>query len=311
MSAIDATPGGGVAAAPRGRATRERRARRQRRMLAVGLLAPTLALLVCLFLYPLLGIVLRSLSAEGNLSYLSPAVDFGNYMALVHDHGFRRILLNTFQIALYTTGICVVIGYPVAYVLASLSRKAAGVLLLLIMVPFWLSILVRLYAWTVILGPQGVINKTGMNLGLISEPLPLLFNQSSVVIGMVNYLLPYMVLILYSAMLSIDRRLIDAAYSMGASPFYMFRKVFFPLSLSGVYAGALLVFIISLGYFVTPAVLGGSAITIPMYIQQQAEILEWGSASAMGVVLLAITIVLFIAFNRMFGLERLVRGVDR
>lgn len=284
----------------------------RRGFLALGLLGPSAVLLGVLFFYPLLGIVLRSLNPVGDLSFSHPTFDFANYVHLYSNAGFRAIFVTTFKIAAITTGVCLVIGYPVAYILSGLPRGVANALLLVIMVPFWTSILVRLYAWTVILGPRGMVNSALQGAGVTDQPASLLFNTTSVIIGMVHYLLPYMVLILYSTMIRIDRSLIQAAYSMGARPTYMFRRVFLPLSLPGVYAGALLVFIIALGYFVTPAVLGGgSSITLPMYIQREAEQLSWGVASAMGVVLLCAAVIFFIIFDRVFGMERLVQGGDR
>ena len=147
---------------------------------------------------------------------------------------------------------------------------------------------------------------------LIDEPIDLLFNRTAVIIGMVHILLPFMIIILYSTMIAIDRELQDAARSLGASGFQTFQRVFLPLSMPGVYAGVLLVFIISLGLFITPAVLGGGGdITIAIFVQQQVSILNWGVASAMSMVLLVVTIILFFVFNRLFGGERMVAGALR
>ena len=151
-----------------------------------------------------------------------------------------------------------------------------------------------------------------MEANLIDEPIDLLFNRTAVIIGMVHILLPFMIIVLYSTMIAIDRELQDAARSLGASGLQTFRRVLLPLSMPGVYAGVLLVFIISLGFFITPAVLGGGGdITIAIFVQQQVSILNWGVASAMSMVLLVVTIVLFLVFNRLFGAERLVAGALR
>ena len=174
------------------------------------------------------------------------------------------------------------------------------------------AILARLYAWTAILGRRGIINDWLIEANLIDEPIDLLFNRTAVIIGMVHILLPFMIIILYSTMIAIDRELQDAARSLGASGFQTFRRVFLPLSMPGVYAGVLLVFIISLGFFITPAVLGGGGdITIAIFVQQQVSILNWGVASAMSMVLLVVTIILFFVFNRLFGGERMVAGALR
>jgi len=279
---------------------------------AVSLLGPSIVLLGAMFFYPLLGILLRSLNADGDLSYTAPTFDIKNYSELVDDAGFRAIFRTTFKLAFITTVVCLVLGYPVAYALARLPRAAAAALMMIIMVPFWTSILVRLYAWTVILSPRGIANKGLEAVHITNEPVSLLFNLTGVVIGSVHYLLPFNILVLYSTMVGIDRRLVDAAYSLGASPLYMFRKVYFPLTLRGVYAGSLLVFIVALGYFVTPAILGGAdAKTLPMYIQEEAQRLNWGLSSAMGMVLLAITIGLFAVLSRALNVERVVTGVRR
>jgi ABC-type spermidine/putrescine transport system permease subunit I len=259
--------------------------------------------------YPLAGILVRSLNANGSFS---PALDLKNYGTLLQDPAFRSIFLTTFEVAIGSTVVCFAVGYPVAYLLSKISRRHAAWLLLLIVAPFWTSILVRLYAWTVILGQYGVINRLLLQLGIIHQPLTLLYTTGADIIGMTHYLLPYMVLILYGTMIDIDRDLVTAAKSLGASSSYAFARIFFPLSLRGVYAGCLLVFIIGLGFFITPAVLGGPQdTTLAIYIQAQVNNLDWGVASAMGVVLLTVTIVLFVILARIFPIERLVGARGR
>jgi len=273
------------------------------RELATGLLllSPTLALLVGLYVYPLIIVLSRSLT--------DPRVGFDNYTALWQSVAFRNIMTNTFEIALWTTLICVLLGYPLAYRIATLPPLWSRVLLALTLLPFFTAILARLYAWTIILGDEGVVNTYLLQWGVIHQPLALLFDRTGVVIGTVHYMLPYMILILYSSMLNIDDSLLQAARSLGASRLYAFRRVFLPLTLPGVYAGSLLVFIISLGFFLTPAVLGGGRdVTIATFVQEQIGILAWGAAAAMCVVLLAITTVLFLFFNRLYGTDRLLVG---
>src|SRR5262249_10425523 len=218
-------------------------------------------------------------------------VTLDNYRQLWESVAFRRIIRMTFEIALYTTIACLLLGYAFAYKLSLMPRARANFFLLLCLVPFWTAILARLYAWTILLGRRGIINDWLQRSGLIDGPLDLLFNRDAVIVGMVHVMLPYMILIMYSTMISIDRTLLDAAKSLGASGFETFRRVFLPLTMPGVFAGSVLVFIISLGFFITPAVLGGGKVTtISMFIQDKVRISDWGVATAMGAVLLAITL---------------------
>jgi ABC-type spermidine/putrescine transport system permease subunit I len=265
------------------------------------LLIPSLGLLLLLFVFPLFVVLSRS--------FTDPTLGVHNYIALLSSVAFRNILINTFEIAAWTTAICLAIGYPFAYHLSRLPRRLGQALLGVCLVPFFTAILARLYAWTIILGDGGIINTYLLRWGFVQHPIGLLFNRMGVVIGMVHVMLPYMIIVLYSAMVGIDRSLLDAASSLGASPFGAFRRVFLPLSLPGTYAGTLLVFIISLGFFVTPAVLGGGRdVTIATFVRQEIGVLDWGAAMAMSAVLLLVTVALFFLLDRVFGTERLLVG---
>ena len=272
-----------------------------RDMSGLLLLLPSLLLLLAIFIFPLAVVLSRS--------FTEPHAGIGNYVALWQSRAFRNILINTFEIAAWTTAICLLLGYPFSYQLARLSKRWAQPLLGLCMIPFFTAILARLYAWTLILGDAGVLNSYLIDWGVIQQPVSLLFNRVGVIIGMVHVMLPYMVIVLYSQMVGIDRSLIDAATSLGASPFAGFRRVFLPLSMPGTYAGTLLVFIISLGFFVTPAVLGGGRdVTIATFVRQEIGVLAWGTATAMSMVLLVVTVGLFFVLDRIFGTERLLVG---
>lgn len=265
------------------------------------LLAPSVTVLLVLFVFPLVIVLSRS--------FFAPSLSLHNYTALWSSVAFRNILINTFEIAAWTTVICLALGYPFAYHLSRLPRRLGQSLLAVCLVPFFTAILARLYAWTIILGDAGIINTYLMRWGVVHHPIALLFDRTGVVIGMVHVMLPYMIIVLYSAMVGIDRSLLDAAATLGASPFSGFRRVFVPLSLPGTYAGTLLVFIISLGFFVTPAVLGGGRdVTIATFVRQEIGVLDWGAATAMATVLLVITIALFVLLDRVFGTERLLVG---
>jgi ABC-type spermidine/putrescine transport system permease subunit I len=204
------------------------------------------------------------------------------------------------------------LGYPVAYALASMSASRANLLMIFILVPFWTSILVRTYAWMVLLGRDGLINEVLMGLRLADQPAELLNTRLAVYIGMVHILLPFMILPLYAVMRGIDRNLMRAAENLGARPWQVFRRVFLPLSLPGVAAGCLLVFILSLGFYITPSLLGGQRdIMISMLIQQQVTQLRWGFASALGLALLVISLIFYLAFVRLLGVQRIFGGARR
>ena len=263
------------------------------------LLGPAAVLILGLYIYPLILVLSRSVT--------EPHFGLGNYAALWQSAAFRNIMRNTFEIALYTTAGCLAMAFPLAYRIVTLPPRWGHLLLALVLLPFFTAILAKLYAWTIILGTNGVINN-----GLKSAGLPevsLLFNRTAVVIGTVHYLLPFMTLVLYSVMRNIDQTLMQAARSLGATRAYAFRKVYLPLTLPGVYAGSLIVFILALGFFLTPAVLGGGGdVTIATFVQQQVAVLQWATAAAMSVVLLLVTLILFYLFSRVYSVDRLVTG---
>ena len=272
------------------------------RLLPFILVAPGLALVLLLFLYPLLRLVAES--------FLDPVPGFDNYVAVVTDPTLWQIIETTLMIAAQCTVATLLLAYPVSYLLSVQPRPRANRLMMFVLLPFWTSLLVRMYAWMVLLGRHGVINEAMIDMGLTSRPYPLLYNRFAVVVGMSHFLLPFMVLSLYSTMLGIDRSLIEAASSMGSSFRQTFLRVYLPLSLPGVYSGCLLVFILAMGFYITPALLGSpQETTISVYIQQQIQLLNWGEGTAMAVILVAIVVGLFIVYDRLLGFDRLFRDV--
>ncbi|UWU67954.1 ABC transporter permease subunit [Bradyrhizobium sp. NC92] len=217
--------------------------------MSIALTVPALAILLAVFGLPAVLLFLTSLNA--------PTISLINYEAFFSRAANVRVLLQTIEVSVVATAICVLIGYPTAYLVAAASKRVRMVLLVLVVIPYLTSFLVRTYAWIVILGDRGLINNLLLDLGLISSPIPLIYNRLAVYIGMVHIMLPVMVLPLVSVMLGIDKSLAAAARSMGARPFAAFWRVFFPLSLPGVRSGSLLVFVLCLGFYVTPAALGG------------------------------------------------------
>ena len=264
------------------------------------LLVPAVLVLLTLFVYPLLGIAERSVY-KPRVGY---TVDY--YAQIWRVPVYLTVIWRTFQTSALVTLLCLALGYPLAYVLATLRPRMAQLLMIVVVLPFFTSIIVRTYAWMVLLGRNGVVNQYLTWLGVTDEPLPLLYNKGGVLIGMTYVLLPYMVLTVYSVMRGIDPAFIRAAHSLGASRWQAFRKVFLPLSLPGIAGGTLLVFILSLGFFITPALMGGpSDVMIAMLIEREVEFtLNWSFASALAVILLALTLIGFVGYNRIVRLER-------
>jgi ABC-type spermidine/putrescine transport system permease subunit I len=246
------------------------------------LLLPAVAFVAFFFLIPLGEMVVRSVT--------EPSAS--NYTEFVETSAYVRVLGETFRTAIVVTVCCIVLGYPYAYAMRRAGRLGFALLSLALLLPFWSSLLVRSFAWITLLQDTGVINRALQSAGLVDEPLPLIRNSFGVTIGMTHIMLPYLVLPLYAVMARIDLSLPDAAQSLGASPFRAFRRVFVPLSIPGLLAGALLVFVLSLGFYITPALLGGPQdVLIGQLIADQVTTnVRFGFASAIGMVLLVLTL---------------------
>jgi len=217
---------------------------------------------------------------------------------------------RTVWISVVVTLLCVLLGYPVAWRLATLPAAQSNKLMLCVIIPFWTSLLVRTTAWYVVLQPAGVVNSALMSLGLISQPIPMVFNRTGVLIGMTHVLLPYMILAIYSVMKSVPPTYMRAAQSLGAHPAVAFFRVYFPQTLPGVGAGCFLVFVLSLGYYITPALLGGAGdeMISQLIAQQTNELLNWGLAGALSAYLVIFTVIFYLIFNRLVGIDRLRFG---
>ncbi len=263
------------------------------------LLAPALLALTVFLLIPL-GKML-------GYSLFDPVLTSKHFARIVQEPVWLQVLWITLRTSLLVTLVTLLLGYPVAWVLCKLSTRLASIAIVIIIIPHFTSVLVRTYAWMVLLGSDGFVNQLLRALGLIDTPLKLMYTPLGVLIGMTYILLPYMVLALYSVMRGIDPQLLRVAYSLGASRFRAFWRIFLPLSLPGVAAGSLLVFIISIGFFVTPALMGSPRDTmIAMVIENQLEVyFNWGFASALSTLLLLCTLLLFWVYVRVVGLERL------
>ncbi|NKC12635.1 MAG: ABC transporter permease subunit [Gammaproteobacteria bacterium] len=233
-----------------------------------------------------------------------------HYRKMIEYKSYARVFLTTFEVSLWTTLICIALGYPLAYFLAMLPSRLAGVFMLAVLLPFWTSLLVRTYAWLVLLQKKGMLNDFAIHIGLWDSPVKLVHNMTGTLIGMAHIMLPFLVLPLYGAMRKIERDMMHAAANLGASPAQAFWKIYFPLSLSGLVAGSLIVFVLCLGFYVTPAVLGGGRVL--MVSTQITAILEnqfdWGAASALGVVLLVATLLVLFAAARLLKLDAVLFG---
>jgi putative spermidine/putrescine transport system permease protein len=268
---------------------------------AAFLVGPALLLLVAIYLYPLARLLLLSLAGGPG-----GATGFDAYRRLAESAVYVDVLVRTTRISLLVTLVCLLGAYPVAYVMTRVGPTAFRVLVIFVLLPLWTSILVRTYAWMVLLQANGVLNKFLMSLRVIDEPLRLMYNETGVVIGMAQVLLPFAILPLYASLRNIDPRLPRAAQIMGAGPWRRFYSLTLPLSVPGVATAALLVFVQGIGFFITPALLGGSrVITLAMVIETQVvDLLDWSLASAAAMVLLVLTAVVVVGFDRLLGLDR-------
>jgi putative spermidine/putrescine transport system permease protein/spermidine/putrescine transport system permease protein len=272
-------------------------ARRAERNWMIAICSPSLILVGIIIFVPVGWLFWLSLfDAEG-------ALTAANYMRLLQQPSYLKTLIMTFKVSFIVTIICLLLGYPLAYLLSQLPRRAAGILMISVILPFWTSVLVRTYAWLVILQRRGLVNDWLVSLGIIDEPLQLAHNFTGVIVGMSHVMLPFLVLPLYASMKAIDRDYLRASLNLGANPVKTFWQVFFPLSLPGLSAGLVLTFVLCLGFFVTPALMGGGKVFMwSMRIEQTSRLYSnWGAASAMGVVLLALTLGILWAFHRLLG----------
>jgi spermidine/putrescine transport system permease protein len=271
-----------------------------------GLLAPVTFWLGLFFLVPLLLILAYSFGTSGVYGGITLGLNPGNYLKVV-DPLYLEIIVRTFVIALINTLLCLAFGYPLAYFIVFRGGGWKNALILLVMVPFWTSLLIRAYAWVVILGGNGLANKALQFLGITDEPLNLIFTPQAVLMGMFYSYLPFMILPLYAALEKFDTRLKEAAQDLGASRWHTFWRVTFPLSMPGVIAGSILVFIPSAGEFVIPDLLGGSrtVLTGNLIQNQFLQARDWAFGSALSVMLAVLMLGAIMFYIRRVGTNRL------
>ena len=274
---------------------------RQERFNLFGLTLPYLGLVSLLIIIPIGWLFYMSfIGRDGTLS-------LENYTRMLDSKAYIRIFITTFKISFLTTLICALIGYPLTYFMSQLPKKWAGICMIGVLIPFWTSLLVRTYAWLVLLQKKGLLNNLLLDLEIILEPIKFVHNTSGTLIGMAHIMLPFLILPLYANMRSIDKDCVRAAASLGATPSRAFWTVFFPLSLPGLLAGLLIVFVLCLGFYVTPAVLGGGRVIMAaMKISSNIELyFSWGAASALGVVLLVVTMAILFIASRLISIDQI------
>jgi spermidine/putrescine transport system permease protein len=252
-----------------------------------------------LFVLPMLMMLVLSFLERGTYGQVVYAFTLENYVRIV-DPLYAAIFWDTLVVAVLTTLFCIFCGYPLAYYISRLEKSKQKIWLLLVMIPFWINFLVRSYAWVIILRSQGVVNTFLQSLGLIDEPLPLLYNSGSVLVGMVYTLLPFMVLPIYVSLEQMDHRKLEAAYDLGATPWKAFWHVTLPMTRTGVVTGSILVFVSSIGMFVVPDVMGGAkSALIGNVIQNQfLSARDWPFGSALSIILMLLSMLMIFLYFR-------------
>ena len=263
------------------------------------LVTPAVLMMVGLYFFPLAKVLW--------ISVTEPVPGFGNYAKLLTSESVHKVLIVTARICVITTAVTLVLGYVLSYAMVQAKGAWLRGLTFFVLLPLWISVLVRAFSWVALLRSNGVINQALLSAGVISEPLVLLRNELGVIIGMVHYMVPFAVLPLYSNMRGIDLRLIAAARLLGASPWRAFRRIFLPLSLPGVVASGVLVFIFSMGFYVTPALLGGGRVfMIAEYIGVQiTQTVNWGLGTMLATLLLVCILAIMAALGRIVDMRKL------
>lgn len=274
------------------------------------LLSPALLAVTLLLFVPLMFILVYSFWLRTATGADQPGFYLDNWHEALTDPFYRDILISTLRIAAITTLVCAVMGYPAAYFIAR-SRGNKAILLLLLMLPFWISYIIRTMSWINILGVSGAFNSALLSLGVISEPIQMLYNETTVILGLVHFLLPFMILNTYVSLEGIDTNLEDAANSLGATKWQSFVQVTLPLSLPGLAAGGLLCFVLGAGTYITPLVLGGprDAMFANLVFEAIITQLNWPLGSALSLMLLVVLGALVMIYNRYLGMAQLMKGL--
>ena len=274
------------------------------------LMSPALTSILLLLIVPLLFIIVYSFWLRTATGADQVGFYLDNWKEVLSDEFYRSILFQTLRIALITTICCAIMGYPAAYYIAR-SNGNKAILLLLLMLPFWISYIIRTMSWINILGVSGALNTSLLAIGLIDEPIQMLYNEVTVILGLVHFLLPFMVLNIYVSLEDIDQNLEDAACSLGASRWQTFLQVTLPLSLPGLAAGGLLCFVLGAGTYITPVILGGprDAMFANLVFEAIITQLDWPLGSVLSLVLIMVLGSIVMIYNRFLGMRQLMKGL--
>lgn len=274
------------------------------------LLSPALLAILFLVVIPMGIIFVYSFYLYVDAGIDQPAFQFANWQEFFTDSYYHGAIWKTLRISVAATVICAIAGYIPAYFIATTTFKHKWLLMLLLILPFWVSFIIRTYSWIHVLGNQGFVNTTLIFFGIVDEPVKLLYTEGSVIMGMIHFLLPYMVLNIYVSLEGIDRNLVSAARTLGAKPWQAFLEVTLPLSLPGLAAGSLLCFVLSAGTFVTPQILGGPRDFMfgNLIFDALMDELNWPMGATLSFVMLIMLGTIVIIYNRIMGLSQIYKS---
>ncbi len=277
------------------------------------LLSPSLSAVFLLLVVPVCFVVVYSFWLRSPVGQDIPAFQFGNYTKFFEDFFYSSILIATVRIALETVILCLIMGYVPAYFFYKTESRFKSALMILVMLPFWISFIIRTLSWVNILGDSGLINHLLIKFGLITEPFAMLYNEGAVIMGLLQYLLPFMILNIYVSLDGIDKSLVEAAKSLGSTEWQAFREVTLPLSLPGVSAGCLLVFVLTCGTYLPPMILGGpgNSMIANLIFKRIIGTLDWPFGSAISTILLLLLVLIVYTYNRYMGISQIFKALSK
>jgi spermidine/putrescine transport system permease protein len=275
------------------------------------LLSPSLTVVFLLLVVPVCFVIVYSFWLRAPSGADIPAFQFGNYAKFFEDFFYPSLMIRTIRVALETVILCLVMGYIPAYFFYRTESKLKPFLMILIMLPFWISFIIRTLSWINILGDSGLINHLLMKFGILSSPLPMLYNEGAVLMGLLQYLLPFMILNIYVSLDGIDKSLTEAAVSLGCTEWQAFKEVTLPLSLPGISAGCLLVFVLTCGTYLPPMILGGPGndMIANLIFKRIIGTLDWPFGSAISTILLGLLGIIVFTYNKYLGINQLFKSL--
>ncbi len=275
-----------------------------------ALLSPSLSAILLLLVIPVLFIIVYSFWLRAPTGAVIPAFQLGNYARFFEDLFYPSILFRTIRVSLICVFLCLIMGYIPAYFFHRSTSRFRQALILLVLLPFWISFIIRTMSWINILGTTGFLNHLLLKIGIISQPLSLLYNEAAVLMGLIQFLLPFMILNIFVSLEGIDKNLLEAARSMGCNEWQAFREVTLPLSLPGVSAGCLLVFVLTAGTYLPPMILGGpgNEMIANLIFNRVIGTLDWPFGSAISVILLLLLGTIVWTYNRYLGISQIFKA---